>query len=256
MPRSLKRFFADPRFISGSYASLDAEESHHLRHVLRLSIGDGIELFDGEGNLFLASVHEIEKKDNVTAKIEKKIPLRSKDARNIRICAAVSLLQRGKTDFIVEKATELGVRKLFPFAAERTIVRISKPSEPKVLEKWRAISIQAAKQCEALLLPEITPVQNLSRFLDSPLLRGALLFVAHPYAAHKAGPAFFRALKPRLKNARDITIFIGPEGGFTDGEIENFKRHGTFIFSVGSALLKADTAFIAVTSIVKYGLGL
>lgn len=255
MPRSLKRFFADPRFISGTYAHLDGNESHHLRRVLRLSIGDEIELFDGEGNLFLASVYGVEKKGVVTAKIEKKIALRKPESRDFKICVAFSLLQRGKTDFIVEKATEIGVRKLFPLVAERTIARISKAGEPKILEKWHAISVQAAKQCEALLVPQIAPVQNLSRFLDSPQAKEFLLLVAHPYAQEEAGNVF-RTVKSEIKAAHDVVVFIGPEGGFTDKEIDNFKRHGAFLFSIGNTLLKADTAFVAVTSIVKYGLGL
>lgn len=254
MPNHSKRFFVHPESISQEYAKLDSCESHHLRHVMRLSIGDTVEVFDGEGNLYRVVVDSFDSKKIARLKIAKKIS--SAASAPYQLSVVVAMPQRGKMDSIVEKATELGLEALIPVVTERTVVRPSKKSVD-MTQRWKAVSIQAAKQSHLLRLPCLEPVCSLSGFINSTKVRNCLLLVPHPEATRRADCSLIASVKSDLTGEhKKIILFIGPEGGFTEGEIKKFKDHDAISFSTGDTILKIDTAFVAATSFIKFGLGL
>ena len=145
MARSLKRFFT-PQILSSSVrtVALGEEESHHLKKVLRLKEGDSCLVFDSAGNEWLGKV--VKNSGKKSAQVQLLEPTRNHNAVECELVIAQAIPQRSKMDVIVEKAAELGIPTLIPMISERTVVRIKKEDEPKVLARWAKIVSGARKQ--------------------------------------------------------------------------------------------------------------
>ena len=156
---TLPRFYCES--LTESAADLSASEARHLVSVLRLSVGDRIELFDGEGSLATAAITAI-KKNNVTLEIENLTRL-SPPARPA-VIIAVSIPKGERFDWLITKLTELGVDRIVPTVFERTV---KQPKNPKITDRWRNLTISAAKQCRRIFLPAIDPPTPLPRALET-----------------------------------------------------------------------------------------
>ena len=229
-PSSLPRLFVDEALADGATITREGAPANYLASVLRLKAGAQLKLFDDRSGEWLAELTEVGRK-RVTARIVEHLRPRE-DVPDLWLLFAP--IKRGRIDWLIEKATELGVARLVPVTTRRTIVdRLN-------LDRLRAHSIEAAEQCERTALPALDPPVALDRLLREWPEERTLFFADEgggtPLAeAAEAGPA---------------AILIGPEGGFTDEEREAIRAlDQARPVSLGPRILRADTAAIAAVSL-------
>lgn len=235
------RFFIPPESWSEPCLALTGEEAHHCRDVLRHGVGDQVEVFQGQGKSAVARIRAVTKSE-VSLDCERVI-------ERPPLALAVTLAQalpKGKLmDFIVQKATEIGVARIVPLLTERTIARPEE--EERKREKWRRGALEACKQCGQNWLPEIAPVQSVEQFLAEDSSEWRLVAALSPDARR------FRELVRERGAAgfQSVAIAVGPEGDFTPGELERFRRRGAAFLSLGPNVLRSETASIYALSILS-----
>lgn len=225
-PRSLPRLFIRPPLSHGASVELDKAQANYLGNVLRLGEGAQLLLFDGNSGEWLASVAEAGRKRMVLSVGE-----RTRGPETIPdVWLAFAPVKRTQTDWLVEKATELGAARLIPVVTRRTVV------ERVRLDRLQSIAIEAAEQCGRTRLPEIAEPVSLADFLAS-LAPGRILYFADEGGGEPAASAF----KPG-----PAAILIGPEGGFSDEERASVRESGNCVaVSLGPRILRAETAALA-----------
>jgi 16S rRNA (uracil1498-N3)-methyltransferase len=224
-PQSLPRLFVDQTLAPGASVTVDG---NYLAAVLRLGAGDKVKLFDDRTGEWLAVIAEAGKK-RVTLAVGERLRERESVPDLWLVFAPV---KRGRIDWLVEKATELGVARLVPVVTRRTIV------ERLNLDRLRAHAIEAAEQCERTALPELVEAQKLDAVLTAWPADRSLYF-----ADEQGGQPF----APRPGAA---AILIGPEGGFTDEERQAVRAlPQARPISLGPRILRADTAALAAVSL-------
>lgn len=225
-PRSLPRLFVRAKLAEGARVDLDREQANYLGNVMRLGEGSELLIFDGESGEWLASISDAGKK-RMTLTVER----RMREPETIPdVWLAFAPVKRTQTDWLVEKATELGVARLIPVVTQRTIVDRVK------LDRLESIAIEAAEQCGRTRLPGIAEPLPLPRLLKERDA-GRRLYFADEAGGDPASKAFSPG--PAL-------ILTGPEGGFADNEREAIRAapNGTAI-SLGPRILRAETAALA-----------
>ena len=226
-PKSLPRLFVRSPLQEGAAVELDAGPANYLGNVLRLGEGAQLLLFDGASGEWLARISRAAKK-RMTLSVER----RTKPLEQVPdLTLAFAPVKRAQVDWLVEKATELGVARLRPVVTQRTVVERVK------LERLEAIAVEAAEQCGRTLLPAIDEPIGLKAFLGQA--HGTLYF-ADENGGERVGGAF---------QPGTATILTGPEGGFTDEERSAIRAlpHARPI-SLGPRILRAETAALAAVS--------
>jgi 16S rRNA (uracil1498-N3)-methyltransferase len=225
-PKSLTRLFVRQRLAEGAEVELDRGQANYLGNVMRLKEGDRLLLFDGQSGEWLANVAEAGRK-RMALRVERK----TRDPETIPdIWLAFAPVKRSQTDWLVEKATELGAARLIPVITQRTIVDRVRP------DRLEAIAVEAAEQCGRTVLPQIAEPMPLKHFLDGRDRARRLYF-----ADEGGGEAAAGAFKPGA-----ATLLTGPEGGFTDEErVAILAAPNTAGISLGPRILRAETAALA-----------
>jgi len=225
-PKSLPRLFVGGPLGPGISVELDAGQANYLGSVMRLKLGDEALLFDGASGEWLAKVADAGKK-RMTLGIER----RTGEQEAVPDCwLAFAPIKRSQTDWLVEKATELGIARLLPVTTKRTIVERVK------LERLAAIAIEAAEQCNRTTVPEIAEPQSLENFLKARDDGRRLYF-----ADEAGGEPALDTFKPG-----PAALLIGPEGGFTDKERQAIRAEPNVVaVSLGPRILRAETAALA-----------
>lgn len=225
-PKSLPRLFVRQPLGEGASVELDGAPAHYLANVLRLKEGAELLTFDGQSGEWLAKI-VLARKGRLKLSVERK----TREAESVPdVWLAFAPVKRAQTDWLVEKATELGVARLIPVMTQRTV------AERVRLERLQAIAIEAAEQCGRTVLPEIAEPLPLGRLIDERNAERTLYFAdeggGEPAAeAFKPGPAL---------------ILTGPEGGFTDEERTAIRGSTNAIpISLGPRILRAETAALA-----------
>ena len=225
-PKSLTRLFVRQSLTAGASIELDAAQANYLGNVMRLPIGAELLVFDGQSGEWLSAIAEASKK-RMTMTVERK----TREPETIPdVWLAFAPVKRTQTDWLVEKATELGVARLLPVMTRRTI------AERVKLERLEAISIEAAEQCGRTRLPEIEERVELKRMLEMRDSSRRLYFADEgggqpPIEAFSEGPAL---------------ILVGPEGGFTEEERALVRAAPNAVpISLGPRILRAETAALA-----------
>ncbi len=213
--------------------TLDARASTHVR-VLRLREGETITLFDGEGGEFVARIETIGKRDvGVTllqhAAIERESPL--------AITLVQALATGEKMDWIIQKATELGVAAIQPIQTQRATAKLNAERADKRAEHWQGVAIAACEQCGRNRVPIIHRVLDFGAWLRTPQTGPRVLL-------HPGAPA-------QLPTSTATSIVIGPEGGFTQDEIVDAERAGVGAISFGPRVLRTETAGMAVMAAMQ-----
>ena len=235
----MRRFYINPENIDENRAILTGSEAHHLRVVLRLGTGKKIELFDGTGAVYQAVVRDVGKKEILLQTISKQLT----DEGGPSVHFAQALLKGKKMDFLIQKATELGIEAIHPFTSLHCAAQ---PSYDKT-KRWEKISLEACKQCGRSKPLTCYPVCDLSQVLkkgkshDTKLIFWEKEKAALDHLLHAPGQSIF--------------ILIGPEGGFSNSEVESALQHNFQPISLGKRILRAETAAFCAMSIVQYLLG-
>ncbi len=226
------RFFLADLPESGA-AVLEDLEAHHLIHVLRASPGDIVELFNGAGLVASAQITSLHKRD---AKLQI-LGSHREDPSPRQIIVATAVPKGDRFDWLIEKATELGVTRIIPLRTARSVVD---PQESK-LEKLRQTVIAACKQSGRNHLLELESTTTWSDFVTRELGQSAS-YIAHP------GPTTRSASTSLWDGKSSIVFAIGPEGGFTEEEVELAVGHGAKPISLGPLILRIETAALALAA--------
>ena len=229
------RFFA-PSFPESGTLTLDGPEAHHLMHVLRITAGEKVEVFDGRGLVVSAEVVTIRKRD-----VELRIVAARREAYPAREVILGTAVPKGdRFDWLIEKATELGVTRIVPLITSRSSVD---PRDSK-LDKLRQTVITACKQCGRNHLLEISPVTAWADFVRHEFSNRAA------FIAHLTSDASPLSLGGPMLDQQPSTVFaIGPEGGFTEEEVELAVAAGAKPISLGPLVLRIETAAIAIAAL-------
>ncbi len=227
-PKSLPRLFVQAQLAKGAKVELDRDQANYLGNVLRLGEGAKLLLFDGSSGEWLARIAEAGKK-----RMALQVDRRTREAEAVPdLWLAFSPVKRAQTDWLVEKATELGAARLFPVITARTIVERVK------VERLRSIAIEAAEQCGRTSLPDIAEPQPLAKLVELQARR--TLYFADESGGEAAAAAF---------TPGPATILTGPEGGFTDDERALVRAApGAVAISLGPRILRAETAALAAVA--------
>lgn len=234
----MRRFYAAPQNFDNHVVTLEAEETKHLRNVLRLSSGDEVSVFDGEGKEFSCVVREVGSgKGAAYLRILEEIKPASPES-NLDLTLAVTLLKGEKFDLVVQKAVEIGVTKIIPISTKRADARNVR------LERWRKIIVDATKQSGRAKLMEISELLDFAECLENET-SAKILF------AEKGGGRF-----SEIKiNDRKLLAVIGAEGGWEDSEIDLARKHDFQIVTFAGRILRAETAAIAVAAVLQNRFG-
>jgi len=247
----MRRYWVEEKFFEGEeYVWLEAEQYQHIVRVCRQNIGSRFEVLQG-AQAFLVEICELQK-----AKAKAKI-LEIRDIEELpspRIHLVLSLPRFQKTDEIIEKSVELGVYKVRPFLSDFSYVRSLDKVGKNKLQRWDRIVKAATQQCGRGGLMEVAPVTGSLE----------LIFKEFNQGCQKKGLFFYegegqKTLPEALKgiNASDfeeIWLFVGSEGGFSYKEVESFQKLGLGPITLGSQILRVETACTSLVSIIKYEL--
>ncbi len=217
------------------------EDYNHIKNSLRLGVGDIIhQVIDDK--IYVTVIESI-KPNEIICKITGEDSVEYESNLNITLYQAI--LKSDKNDYIIQKATELGVNRIVFIETERTVVKLDKNKWNKRKTRYEKIALEASKQSKRTYVPEIEGLLNIKDIEKSDDSLNLVFYENED-----------KSLKDALKGYNDnINIVIGPEGGFSDSNIELLKEKGYISVSLGNRILKADTAPICALSILQYELG-
>ena len=221
----------------------DAEQLHHLRDVLRIKPPELVEVFDDDGNEYIAAVVEIGLREAKLEIKEKRVP----QDPGVSLTVACAIPKKVKMDDIIDKLTQLGVECIIPLETERVIVRLDKQKKTERFERWKKIALSAAKQSHGSRLAQIKPVSTLE---DALSLANEFDLKLIPTLEGKR-KTLKETLNQESKKNKKIMVLIGPEGDFSPREIALAEKAGFLPVSLGQRVLRVDTAAIAVASFIK-----
>lgn len=220
--------------------TISGDDARHIA-VLRMKVGDELLLGDGSGNDYIVRIDSVGKTETGTNIISRL----KREPRSPRITLGQGIAKSDKMDWIVQKATELGVASIVPLVTERTIVKIH--DEEKKTGRWQKIAREAAMQSNRPDIPKVGAVVTLKDFLRT-LAPGPGTLLLFPWEESS------EPLKNFLKqnSATNIVILIGPEGGFSQSEADLARSKGFHPASLGQSILRTETAALAVLSMIAY----
>ncbi|MBU4310964.1 16S rRNA (uracil(1498)-N(3))-methyltransferase [bacterium] len=246
----MRRFFIEEKDIKENQVTIKGDEARHIAQVLRLEEKDKIKVFTGGGREYLTEIIQVNKKEVIGRILEES---RLDTEPPIEITLLQGLPKSDKMDFIVQKVTELGVKRIIPVITQRTVVKLNEEKARARRNRWQRIALEAAKQSGRAIVPEVREVIPFIQALDN-LNRESLNLI--PWEEETS-----TSLKEVLKRSRiqdpgsKITVFIGPEGGFTPEEVRAAKKKGAIPVSLGPRLLRTETAGLVTLAMVLYELG-
>ena len=237
MKISLTRNFVDQHFAVNKKIILEKSSAHHLLKVLRKKEGDEIILFDGKGNSCLGVISSLNKSQLELEIIE----LFDKTLRSgIKISLGQSLIKSDPLNFIIQKATELGVASFYPLITDRSVIKL-KMTKNRAL-KWSLIARGACEQCGENWLPIIESPMKLDKWAE--VEKSKIKIVLYPHANNKISDLDYKD---------SVSLAIGPEGDFTEYEVDSLIEKGFIPVTIGQRILRAETAAISAISSVRFG---
>lgn len=228
------RFFVETP-IADSRVVLIGAEASHLVKVMRARVGETLMAFDGTGREFLCRIDEI-RRNEVTCEVLESHEIDREAPREVAFLVALPKGDRQRV--LVEKLTELGVAELTPIATRRSVVQ----PDDGTADRLRRFVIEASKQCGRNRLMRIQPPKTLAQ-LTTAAPASAMRLVAHPRQAESL------PLAALLDSPTPIQVAIGPEGGFTDEEVQGLREHGWQILDLGPRILRVETAAAAIAAL-------
>lgn len=255
----MPQFLVAPEDVGQGGFALKGPEAFHVAKVMRLGAGAVLDLFDGKGGRFKGVIEAVHADGSVTGKVTETVKADDQRAP-VQLNLYLGLLKASHWDYALEKGTELGVSAFVPLLTPRTVVLLHEVERTKAkAERWSRLIMAAAKQCGRADLP---PVRDAVQFRDAIRAlkdKGVVLMawegMKGSLASQTLGPALRAADAKRGKATLEVSLFIGPEGGFSDEEVELAEAEGAVLFGMGPRVLRAETAAIAAAALVQYELG-
>lgn len=233
----IPRIYTPQALQDNTRVALEPGASGHLLRALRMKQGDELILFDGSGGEYPARITAAERRLVVALTgIRRAASLESP----LHIHLGIGLSRGDRLDWVIQKATELGVAEVTPLFTERAEVKLAQERAARKVRHWQQVAISACEQCGRNRLPLIHPPAKLAPWL--PATRGDRKFVLH----HRGRPPAGRGASPA-----SITLLIGPEGGLSSGEIQAAEAAGFTSLSLGPRVLRTETAPLAAIAILQ-----
>ena len=237
----MRRFFLPASHIHDAQAVIDGTEFHHLRHVLGLQIGDDILLCDDRGTEYQGTIATLSR-ISATVSITHITPATPR----FSLTLAQGLLKAQKMDLVIEKTTELGVSRIVPLVSKLTVAQLREGHHQDRLLRWHRVAQSAAKQSGSPV-PQLVPPQSFAEFLRSiPDNISTLLFYEKE---QRETLKHFTERHPKLSA---LCAIVGAEGGFAEEEVDHARQAGCHVLSLGSQVLRAETASIVTVALCQF----
>ena len=241
----MHRFFAEPGQIGEKEIVITGADVNHIRNVLRMRADEEVLIADGQGAEYRCKLTELGENE-VRAQILWKLD------GNAELASAITLFQglpkSDKMDLIVQKCVELGVDRIVPVSTKRAVVKLDAKKEQIRLKRWNTISESAAKQSGRGVIPEVSGVMSFGKALEEAKKLDVLL-IPYERAEHMTET---RRVMGEIRPGQSVGIFIGPEGGFEESEVEEAVAAGAQAITLGKRILRTETAGLAVMAMLSY----
>ncbi|MBQ3183298.1 MAG: 16S rRNA (uracil(1498)-N(3))-methyltransferase [Clostridia bacterium] len=239
----MPRFFVSPDSVRENEIEITGIDVNHIRNVLRMQPGENVEVCDGKGNDYDCVIKGLER-DSVLLDIEECRP--SSTELKKRIYLFQGLPKSDKMELIIQKAVELGVYEIIPTVTSRCIVKIDAKKEDKKISRWQQIAEAAAKQSGRGIIPKIKAPMSLKEALEYAKSIDTVLI---PYEKAE-GIEATRVILTKAQEGSSVAVFIGPEGGFEEKEIELAEANGASAITLGKRILRTETAGLCILSVL------
>ena len=241
------RFFSLEETFTKETVEIVGEDVNHIKNVLRMKPGEEIQISNGKEKEYICTIQSMEK-DKIIAKIADIIGTTSELPAKITLFQG--LPKGDKVEYIIQKAVELGVYRIVLVDTKRTVVKLDEKKASKKMERYNAIALSAAKQAKRSIIPKVEGVLSLKEALKDAQELDEILI---PYE-NAEGISYAREVVKNLKEKESIGVFIGPEGGFAEEEVEKAKEQGAKCITLGKRILRTETAALTALSILMFEL--
>lgn len=241
---ALTRLYVDDKLSPGAELRLDKDQARYLGRVLRLQAGDSVHVFNGDDGEFDASITSLAK---AAATVQVGQPVASRAESPLRIHLVQGISRGDRMDFVVQKATELGVKRISPVFTDHGVVRLDDKRARKRHEHWRGVAASACEQSGRVRPPLIDVPVSLNSWFGASTKEAACDLILRP----GAGTALASLESPVTK----ICLLIGPEGGFSDPEYDDAEVAGFRAVSLGPRVLRTETAALAAVAVAQSAWG-
>ena len=240
-------FFVTNEQVGEEQILIEGSDVNHIRNVLRMQNGEEVEISDGTGREYVCRIREMNERQ-ITLDIEqKRISVAELPSR---ITLLQGLPKGDKMELIVQKAVELGVSEIVPVEMKRTVVRLDAKKAQKKKERWNSIAESAAKQSKRGIIPQVTNVMSFQEAVSYAAQSDVLLI---PYECAE-NMEQTRQIISEIQPGDSVAVWIGPEGGFEEQEVERIVLRGGKPITLGHRILRTETAGLAIVSILMYHL--
>ena len=246
----MHKFFTPKELINGDVAKIIGDDVKHIYKVLRISEGEKVTLNNCEGIEYLGKVISVSKQEVLIEILEK---LEDNNEGDIKIYLFQGLPKSQKMDLIVQKGTELGITEFIPTITHRVDVKLK--GEFKKLDRLNRIALEAAKQSKRSIIPKVSEPIEFNAVLER-INSLDLLIVPYENANNFGIKTLINELRKdnTTNTIKNVGIFVGPEGGIEEEEIERLKDKGARIVTLGKRILRTETAGFVATSLIQYEL--
>jgi len=221
---------------------LPEDEAEHLVRVMRLAVGDHVDIFDGRGNIWRAEIVQIGKKSAVVRPIE---PGTAARELGVQVSLVVSVLKGDKLDDVVRDAVMLGVTSVRPVVSDRSEIGLAALARGTRIARWRRIAVASAKQCGRAVVPEIYDAAPLDGYFSEKRTASKVMCVEPAAALGEVHPV------QSIPKSTAVDLIIGPEGGWAVSEVAAAHDSGAILMSLGSRTLRADAVpIVALTALM------
>ena len=245
----MHKFFVESCNINDDGIVIVGQDVKHIKNVLRMTKNDVVIACDNQGMEYNCSIKEINNDNVVLTLISKNI---SQNEPKTKVTLYQGIPKGEKMEFIIQKAVELGINSIIPVTTTRTVVKINKESEQKKIARWNRIAMEASKQSGRDYIPEVKkPIffEDIQKFSSG----NSINIIPYEKECKKGLKDLFSCYN--INSINTINILIGPEGGFSEEEIEKAKFLGFDSISLGRRILRTETAAITTLSIIMYEMG-
>jgi len=242
----MHRFFIPKQNFVNDEIIFPADIAHQITHVLRLSLGDQVIVLDNEGMQYKSKLINSDKQLLSGKIISKEL---AGGEPNVRLGLFISLTQREKFEWILQKGTEIGVSDFVPFVSKRSLVNQNKFENKS--DRWKAIIREAAEQCGRARTPQLRHPDKFNDALEYAHSEFKNILVAW----ETTNPSEKLSIGELNENDKKIALFIGPEGGFSYEEMQSATDSGAKLFSLGNRILRMETAAIVAATLVLHAVG-
>lgn len=241
------RFFIEDGISSGSEIRISGSDYNHIKNVLRMKKGEEVLISDGKDREYLCAIAEFTEEEVVLDIVD--IMGTSRELPT-KITLFQGLPKGDKMEQIIQKTVELGVTEIVPVAMKRCVVKLDAKKAGKKVERWNGIALSAAKQSKRGIIPEVKDVVS---YQEAVKMASSMDGFLVPYE-NAEGIEGARKLVASMKGKKSIAVFIGPEGGFEDSEIELALANGASTLTLGKRILRTETAGMTMLSILMFEL--